>query len=663
MRSYLYDAKDRSTYRVMNQSGVSQAEVPGPTTHNACWDAVLGPDGEVYLSLCSELTTSEYAVLAKYDPEEGHITRLHYTKDLIFSNERYIRDSKIHTSMAWMNDGRLVMLTHTTDRSPEHPAWMPLAYYTDPWTGYPGSSLLTYDPVSGTMENRGIPVHRETLYGAAYDRTGNVYYAIGFLKGHLYGIDLDKRSVRDYGQVAEQASYRLVVGSDGNIYFTTRNGLLQRVNVRTREVENLHIQLPYRTGDGRFHAYLSYAVNGSDGRLYMAGMHDTRLSCYDPATGAFEILGEYLPAEQYAEGICPRVYMGCMGFDREDVLYYVICANHRGGEDDLSIPSMLMRWDLKNGKEPEVLGFPGTPERVAVRSAIMLMDHARDRMYIIGTNHADDGPHVTRVDLAAYRGAAAEAGPLASDPLLFPGSRHYEEHVASLKKGSAFLRQNPALMKCGKTYPVFLWSLMEDGEIENAAVRRLFWEGGRLHAVCGTDRSIEFILSGEGQILSRRTYKAEDEAVSGTAADAACDPELLPAYPGRQYKRAAHVTVPLTGGRQLAATEDGMLAIVKEGKAYSLGIVWPNGPVNAMSVTEDLRTVYGVAGDRDDIGVVFKYSDEEGLRILGHAGGFDEICGAFNSPYLTACAVNGSGTVLAVGAGGRMGCVYLYHLS
>jgi len=163
MTPYFYDAADKDTYRVMNQTGVRQCVMPSPTTHNASWDGLLGPEGEVYFSLCSELTTSEYARLAVYDPWENRITPLHYTKDFIFPNDRFIRDSKLHTSMAWMNDGRMIMLTHTTDKSPEHPAWMPLAYYHDPWTGYPGSSLLCYDPATGKMENWGIPVHRETL--------------------------------------------------------------------------------------------------------------------------------------------------------------------------------------------------------------------------------------------------------------------------------------------------------------------------------------------------------------------------------------------------------------------------------------------------------------------------------------------------------------------
>lgn len=655
MIPYFYDAQQKDTYRVMNQTGVKQCVIPSPTLHNASWDAILGPKGEVYLSLCSEQTTNEYAKLAVYDPKENTVISLHYTKDYIFPNDRYVRCSKLHTSMAWMNDGRMVTLTHTTDKSPEHPAWMPLAHYHDPWTGYPGSSLLTYDPKTGKLENWGIPVHRETLYGAAYDKINNVYYAIGFLKGHLYGIDLTARSVRDYGQVAEKASYRLIVGSDDNIYFTTRNGILQRINVRTKAVENLRLQLPYREMEGRFHAYLSYAVSDSKGRLYLAGMHDERLSRYDPATGEFEILGMYNTAETFAANLETKTYMGCMGFDKNDVLYYVVCAVKPGGED-FCPPAALMRWDLLRGKEPEYLGFPGTASDVITKSCVMLMDHSKDTMYIIATNHANDAPRVLNVDLAAYRDHALEEGPIGEDPLLYPGNGLYEEHCASLKQSGKIQAENSSRFHFGTVIPVPLWKEFEDAEVENSSVFSLRWVGQELEVVCGKTGFTRFLLSGEGNILSREACASPEMAQKPN-----CDPEILPCYCGRQYRRVADKEVALSGGRRLIATGDGMLATEKNGKAFSLGIVWPNAPVNDMTVSADLTKVYGVAGDRDDIGIVFSYDDEEGVRCLGHVNCNSYLYGEHSSPWLTAIDLHSDGKNLAIGAGGRMGTVYLYR--
>lgn len=651
--SYIFDSVN--DYRIMSQQGVRQCVVPNPTLHNACWDSILSPDGKVYLSLCSELTTSEYAKLAVYDPEKNTITSLHYAKEYIFANDRCIRDSKFHTSMAWMNDGRLVMLTHTTDKAPAHPFWMPVAYYSHPWEGFPGSSLLTYDPKTGKLENWGIPVHRETIYGAAYDSAHNVCYGIGFIKGNLYGIDLNNRSVRDYGQVTERASYRLVVGSDQNIYFTTRNGLLQRINTHTREVENLNIQLPCKKIADRFRPYLTYAVNGADGKLYMAGMHDERLSCFDPVTGEFTVIGEYMPAEQIVRGIETNSYLGCMAFDKDQVLYYVICSIRKDLGEDYLVPSVLMRWDLFRNGKPECLGLVGSREHVIAQSCSMMMDPARDWAYIAGTNHAVDGPCIVAIDLAQYRDHALELGAVTTDPLMFPDNGCYLEHAANIRRGQAVLQENATAACLGTAVAVPLWKHFTDAERANAHVARLSWEGDTLRVICGKSRFTEFTVSKEGDILSSRPCTAPAAPVLPV-----CEEERLPHYPGRQYKRAAVRAVPLSGGRRLIATADGMLAIEDGSSVFALGPAWVNGPVNDMTADKKGDRVYGVAGDEDDIHVIFSYNDREGLRWLGHAAFQDKEYGEQNSPQLTAVALKDDGSILAVGAGGRMGCVYLY---
>ena len=109
------------------------------------------------------------------------------------------------------------------------------------------------------------------------------------------------------------------------------------------------------------------------------------------------------------------------------------------------------------------------------------------------------------------------------------------------------------------------------------------------------------------------------------------------------------------------ATADGLLAIERDGDIFALGPGWINGPVNDMAVNAAGDTVYGVAGDEDDINVVFSYDDRKGLRWLGSVslGGCEY--GDQSSPHLTSIAVSGDDSVIAVGAGGRMGCVYLYR--
>lgn len=651
---FYIDYEDPNTLRVMNPTGVQQNYVPRPSIFNASWDALLSEEGKVYVSLCSELTTNEYTKLAEYDPIANTLKELHYTKELIFSDERFIRDSKFHTAMAWMNDGRMVVLTHTTDKSPEHPAWLPQSYFNHPFEGYPGSSLLTYDPKTGKMENWGIPVHRETIYGAAYDKINNIYYGIGYFKGHLYGIDLNDRSVRDYGEVTERASYRLVVGPDDNIYFTTRNGLLQRINVRTREVENTRINLPFEKIPGRVRPYLSAAANGPDGKLYMAGMHDKTLSRYNPETNKLEKLGEFMPAEVFCKQADANIYMGSMGFDKNNMLYYVVSAIKKNGREDWLLPSMLMRWDiLKEESEPEILGLLGTEDRTTYQCCMMVMDTERDLMICAGTNHCDDGPNFISVDLSKYRANAHELGKPTTDPMVYAENGVYTEYAEMMKQGAEIMRENITAFHQGKEIPIQLWPNFRDGEIKNSAVADLYWEGDKLIAICGKDRFTKFTIAGD-----------KIESISSCEAPVKpAKPQVegeLPRYPGRKYKAVPALAVALSEGRRLIATEDGMLAIEKNGTFFSLGCGWVNGPVRAMTANQEGTLVYGVAGDEDDLGIVFSYDDERGLRWLGHVMTGSCEYGYHGSDLLTAVALREDGT-LAVGSGGRMGMVFIYE--
>ncbi|OCA81462.1 hypothetical protein A8F94_21520 [Bacillus sp. FJAT-27225] len=656
-KEYLLDMSDHESYRVMNQRGVKQCVLPSPSVHNASWDALLTSEGELYLSLCSELTTSEYAKLAKYDYQKNKVEELFYTKELIFSNERVIRDSKIHTSLAQLGDGRLIMLTHTTDKSPNHPAWMPNAYYNHPWEGYPGSSLILYDPVTEKAENYGIPVHRETLYGGTYDAVKNAYYALGYLKGHLYRIDLDDRQVTDYGQVVEKASYRLIVGSDGNIYFTSRNGVLMRVNVETQQVENLRHTLPNSSDKYRRNrSYMTYGVNGPDGRLYMSGMFHDELSAYDPKTDHFEVIGRYKQPEFYIKGIENNDYIGAMDFDANGVLYYIVCGLRQDQGEDFKLGSSLMCWDILKGKAPEFLGLAGTESRVTTSSCSLFIDKGKQILYIVSTNHGNDAPDVIAVDLPVYKEKAYELGPVTQDPFVYQDNKLYEEHGESIRNTRIVWDTNPFTFTAKSVIPVALWKDFSDEEVFDSGVKKLVWNSGNLEIYTGEKSFYQHILDESGKIVQKNQIgQIEVEPPANLKLE-------LPYYPGRQYQAVVDKMIPINGERHFIATKDGMLAIRDGRNVYALGPACSNGPVHDLTVTKDGKKVYGVAGDIDGFSIVFEYSNEKGLRWLGTVATDNYQYGCFNSPNLTSIALNESDTILAIGSGGRMGSVYLYSL-
>ncbi len=653
--NYMIDIEKIDDLRVMNQTGVSQFVFPSPSMHPACWDVLQMGRNEIYLSLCSELTTGEYAKLACYDPDRNCVEELAYLKNAQFYEDRFIRPSKFHTSMSKLPDGRIIMLTYTTDKAPQHPAWMPAAYYADPWEGFPGSSMMIYDPKTKKLEDLGIPVKRETLYGGVYNPYNERYYAIGFLKGNLHEIDPVQHTVRNYGQAAEKASYRLVLGSDQNVYFTTRNGVLERLNIHTSQLERLDFQMPCIREPGRLPPYFSCALTGPDGRLYMTGMSDMRLCAYDPKTEHGEIIGTLLDETVYSNEPGAHPYVGCMGFDKQNVLYYCICTVRKGGEEDYKLPAILMRWDVFADGKPKYLGLIGTEERVVTTTCSMIMDTEAYAMYIFGTNHGNDGPDISKISMSQYRQHAAQFGEQVKDPLVFPGNTQYAEHGQSLRNGREVLGANPTVFSFGKVTPTALWPQFSSDEQQNSSVRSLRIVGSEIEAICGEDSFYRIRLSMDGQILSKEPCEPFEKQ----------KPEMtdciLPSYPGRQYKRALSCCVPLSNGRTLAATEDGLLAVCSENGVFSLGPAWVNGPVRAMCVTGDGQKAYGVAGDDEDLGMIFSYDDQHGVLWQGMAYANHVQRGIFSSPVLDAIAVSEDGKTLVVGAGGRMGIVYIYR--
>ena len=139
---------------------------------------------------------------------------------------------------------------------------------------------------------------------------------------------------------------------------------------------------------------------------------------------------------------------------------------------------------------------------------------------------------------------------------------------------------------------------------------------------------------------------------------------MLPEVAGRRYLAVATATAELAGGRIAVGTKDGLFATVKDGKVFNYGNAAPLGPVRCMSVTPDGKRLYGTAGDVEDMGTIFAFDDEHGLRQLGlinyNSPGYMD--GPTASNVLSAIAVSPDGTMLAVGGADRIGAVHILML-
>ncbi len=653
------------------QSAVRQRFIEAPG-YNAAWDYCITPQGRHFISCCAEGTFPEYVKLYEYLPEEEEMKLCFDMEKSLVVYPRTIRPSKIHTSINPMPDGRLIMTTHTTASAPSHPCWMPEAYYSHLWEGYKGSNVIIYDPDTGKVEDLGIPVPRDTIYGAKYLAAHNCLFFTTYIRGHAYLFDLKDRSVKDFGQCTEFGVYHLAKASDGNIYFTTRGGAMWRFNTTTLVPEYMGVNVPEdaakirakgKPNCGVNRNMMAYSATGTDGRLYFTVHINSRFFVYDPKTNQLEMLGPVLP-EVLEERIPYAMILG-MAFDQYGKLWYGC------GSDPTGL--RLFCLDIMSpGAMPEDMGLIGVPNRVQTAAENIFI--REDVLYLSDTNHGPDCPGVVSIDLAEVRKRAKEPRELCQDVIIFWNAMKQDPEIEELYRGdfmadsssyrafldqcardSRYLSENP--FRVGKErYVCKLWKTFgtEGSQVlavsyndEGNVLARIGAEGG----ICVTVR--------DGEIL-KQEKDGDIPVKNGNVAEWNVAGYSLPAQPGRQYLAVATACAGLADGSMLVGTKDGMLGLIRGGKVFGLGSVCDGGEVHDMATSPDGRKVYGVAGDPDSLGMIFVYDSESGLQLLGwnhfEDGAGEESIGVSCEPCCI--AVSPDGTRIAVGMKDRLGCVY-----
>jgi len=626
---------------------------------NAIWDLMISSQGRVFISLCSELAARRAAMLYEYQTEEHCFKFCFDVARHVMPLAGAIVPSKIHSSMSEMEDGRIIMATHTTVAAEGHKAWLFPQYFDHIWEGYQGSNLLIYDPVSGVVENLGVPAPRDSIYGGCYDPKHQAYYFSTYLRGHFYRYDLERRRVTDLGQGAEFGTFRLARGPDGNIYFSTRSGWLCRINVDTGKIEHL---------DGQLHGPMSVCICGPDGRLYITANGKNYVYAYDIKANRFDLLGQLFPRP-----VIPKLEPGCimsMAFDRNGRLWYGY------GTTGFCQLCRLARCDILHGGEPEDIGMLSSEKRnAACISELHIHD---DTLYIADTNHCEDPPALVVIDLAKMEGGLRAPRKRCQDPLAYylledglelcdglkdrleefdAGYSHsFVDHFEAIGKLPYFVR-------AAKVEVVPLWRKIP---VEESSVRIIRWDpDGHVRGLSGGNVLWKFDIA-DGILLSVESTSTDvlkemmPVDLSRVFADI-----CLPSAPGRQHLAKAACAVPWHKGCQLVGTLDGRLATVDlaNKKTCSLGAVVACGPVRQIVTNLERNRAFGVAGDPRGVGIVFYYDDETGLRELGWVGGeYQSLVNSVGNSSEPCClALSPDERSLAVGVADRLGCVYLFH--
>ena len=104
-----------------------------------------------------------------------------------------------------------------------------------------------------------------------------------------------------------------------------------------------------------------------------------------------------------------------------------------------------------------------------------------------------------------------------------------------------------------------------------------------------------------------------------------------------------------------------MRILLNNGSVFSVGPAVCQGQVRALCADLTHGVLYGVGGDVEDVGNVFRYDDRNGLVYLGYmaSDSWTDSIGTAANFVLSAIAVSPDGKKIAVGACDRLACVYI----
>ena len=646
---------EKKLMELIPQSAIKQCYVTDSPGYNAAWDYHITKDGRHFIPCCAEGPFAEYVRLYEYYPKTNTLERKFKLDDKIVVYPRTIRPSKFHTCMCDLPDGRIIACSHTTAAAPTHKTWMPEAYYTHMWEGFMGSNVLIYNPKTNEVEDLGIPVPRESIYGAKYIPEHNCLFFITYYRGHAYRLDLDTRNVTDYGQCTEFGSYYLGDGPDGNIYFSSRTGSLWCFDTKTLELRYTGVDIPRDPTLAPWPRNVMAYSASANGKLYLCTHPGNFIHAYDPKTNELKTV-----CNAYPEGLRDLKHTATMifgmAFDDEGIMWYTI----KSPLEKSPHPLRLVSVDLSEpNPTPCDWGLIGTKNKIHVCVESVQI---RDNILYLPDANGPYAPGVAAIDLSILKRDKDLPRILPDDPTYTPGIPTEEDQMIN-RLATEYDKACPfAFRRDTKFYAAKIWKAL--GTDGSQVVALDFDEDGNVIAYTEKDGGTAVTVK-DGKILNIKKATLPKKE-SAEEIEARFEGIKLPSHPGRQFLAVASAYVKMADGSYLVGTKDGGVALVKNGKAFSLGLICNDGAVHDIAVSPDGKHAVGVAGDPYSLGIVFTYDAENGLNAEGFtyyiAGcGDDKVASVSCEPCAVAFSKDGSR--LAIGVCDNLGCVYEYILN
>ncbi|MDD6876473.1 MAG: hypothetical protein PUD44_01610 [Clostridiaceae bacterium] len=750
-RTFAFDysgAIPEEAYRNIADAGVRYSYYDVGLDARGTWDVNISPDGIVYTAPACEHTRETQTSLLAYDYEKDKSYICFHSEKYTLARPRQLPHTKLHESITFLPDGRVVATTHSTSKAADHPDWMPFAHMHHAHEGFPGSYILVYDPKTGETENWGIPVPRESIYGMTYDSKYNCLYMIGFMRGHVYRFSIDDRTVIDLGKAAEVFCYRLHRGPDGHIYGMTKSGYLWRANVDRVVLEDMNWRHPayYNNSfNNTWYRYMAHARNISDHEFVFTSYTSDDFYVFDTNTLKVHSIGHKFTHDDHNNVRHTEFCVNELAVDKYGCLWYQVMPVILGNPAPFdyrkyTIPAYLMRWDIRHNRRPENLGVVGNNVYAMPYSTGVCYDERRDVLHLVGTlykdNTTDQKLGIVSIDLEKFRPEMAKKGEISNDPKYRAVDFTPAEIEEAKKKyksgfekwvGEEISGNNPfQAFPEDKITPIRIWRAVPHTDIPASKCIGLAWDDdGVLHGLCGDNGCPQYyfqIAENPFEVLGRTLDEVEanpttwvlrgilgdfepirengvygvvpptsfayklrsiipyaevsperrawldENLLPGTQQSGAKLPEgvKLPEVAGRRYLSNPTCVVEWRDGGFIAGTQDGLLGIVRaDGSVFSLGNAAPYGPVRCMVTNAERTKVWGVAGDVEDMGMVFSYDDEHGIAQIGHLNynspNFMDCPSASN--VLTSIALSRDGKMLAIGGADRIGSVHIGAVS